>query len=94
MAENDEFQQVGPVLQSGAISQVVLEAIRSLNPEVWIEDRGGYYRVSCKSRCSLTRKAVEERLGREFRMPQDLENIMPSFQGRLRINEEEAEWLL
>lgn len=83
---------VGPVLEAGAAAAAVLAAIRALNAEVAVEDRGSYLRVGVRDRCVVTRAAIEAQLGKAFRLPVDLEAIMPSFVGALTVNEEEASW--
>jgi hypothetical protein len=40
----------------------------------------------------LDRSAVERHAGVAFRLPGDLEAIMPSFKGRLRLTDDEAVW--
>lgn len=83
---------VGPILQAGRVADAVLAALRTLNDDVEAIDRGAYIRVSVPGRCRLTREAVEEALGAPFRLPIDLEAIMPSFQGHLRLDEDEVRW--
>jgi toluene monooxygenase system protein D len=84
--------RVGPVLESGELAQAIIAAIRTLNPQAEVADHGAYLRVSAPGRCVLTREAVERVLGRPFRMPGDLEGVMPSFKGRFRVSDTEAEW--
>jgi toluene monooxygenase system protein D len=83
---------VGPVLTPGALTSAVLATLRELNPEVTVVDRGAYLRVLVPRRCRLSREGVERRLGGPFRLPADLEAIMPSFRGRFRASEDEAVW--
>ncbi len=83
---------VGPVLSAGPRSQAVLAAIRELNGEVEVIDRGAYLRVLVKYRCHLTRSAVERHLGESFHLPADLEEVMVSFAGTLSMSQEEAFW--
>ena len=85
---------VGPVLESGPVGEAIVAAIRATNPGVVVVDRGSYLRVLVPGRCELSRLAVEERLGRPFRLPGDLERAMPSFKGRLAIGEDGATWTL
>jgi len=85
---------VGPVLEAGDTAQAVIAAIRERHPEVEVRDQGSYLRVLCPRRCSVAREAIEQRLGRGFVLPGELEQIMPSFRGRLRIDEDHAEWSL
>ena len=83
---------VGPVLEDGDAARAVIAAIRGLNPGVAIQDRGAYLRVQARHRCVVTRAAIEESLGRPFRLPGDLECIMPAFKGRFSVSEDEASW--
>lgn len=82
----------GPVLEAGDVALAVIEAIREQHPSAEVVDRGAYLRVAVAGRCSFRRDAVERRLGRPFTLPGDLELIMPSFQGRFQVSEEEAAW--
>jgi hypothetical protein len=82
----------GPVLVRGALSQAVLAALRERNPGLTTIDRGAYLRLQVPGRCVLQRSAVERHLGAPFRLPADLEGIMPSFKGKLRMSEDEAVW--
>lgn len=83
---------VGPVLESGAAAEAVVAAIRQTNPDVRLEHRGSYVRVLVKGRCLLARARVEQVLGTGFRLPGDLEVIMPSFRGRMRMTSDEVLW--
>jgi toluene monooxygenase system ferredoxin subunit len=85
---------VGPVLQAVPLGTAIVEALRALNPDARVVDRGAYLRVLCIRRCVLTRAAVEERTGAPFRLPGDLELVMSSFKGRLTVSDEEARWEL
>jgi hypothetical protein len=80
------------VLSAGEASLAVVEAMRALNRDLTVLDRGSYWRVTAPIQCRVTRDAVERKLGRPFRLPGDLEAMMPSFLGRFRVNEEEASW--
>lgn len=92
MAESPARECVGPVLQAGPDADAVIAAIQKLNAGVLLVDRGAYIRVLVPHRCVVTRKAIEEQTGAGFRMPGDLEAIMPSFKGSLTISEDEAKW--
>ena len=85
---------VGPVLQAGPLGTAVVSAIRALNADVRVLDRGAYLRVLCPRRCVVTRAAIEARTGAAFRMPGDLELVMSSFKGRFAVSEDEARWEL
>jgi hypothetical protein len=83
---------VGPVLIAGPLADAVVAAIQELNGEVTVIDRGAYLRVLVRERCRLTCAAVERRTNGTFRLPADLEMVMASFRGRLRIEEDEVIW--
>jgi hypothetical protein len=83
---------VGPVLSASELGRAVLSAIEQLNPGARVLDRGAYYRVLTRPPCVLTCRAVEEITGQAFALPADLEQVMPAFQGFLRLTEDTAEW--
>lgn len=83
---------VGPVLEASELGRAVLEAIRADNADVVVRDRGSYLRVLVPGRCVVRRAAIERVLGRPFRLPGDLEMVMPSFSGRLTVTEDEVSW--
>ena len=85
---------VGPVLQAGPLGAAVVSAIRALNADVRVLDRGAYLRVLCPRCCVVTRAAIEARTGAAFRLPGDLELVMSSFKGRFAVSEDEARWEL
>lgn len=84
--------RVGPVLQSGTHAEAVIAAICRLNRDVEIVDRGAYLRVMVPRACRVTRAAIEAELRAPFTLPGDLERMMTSFTGRLRLTEDEARW--
>ena len=83
---------MGPVLTGHHRAQAVLEAIRRLNPSVEILNRGSYIRVLAPRRCLVTRSAVEDILRQPFDFRAELEIMMPSFKGRMRLDDDEAVW--
>jgi toluene monooxygenase system ferredoxin subunit len=85
-------ERVGPVLQAGPEADAVVTAIRFLNIDVQVLDRGAYLRVLVPGACHVTREAIEAELHAPFRLPADLERVMPSFKGRLSMTEDEARW--
>lgn len=91
---DDEEPCVGPVLTSGDPARAVVAAIRELNAQVRVEDRGSYLRVLVPRRCVVTRSAIEHAIGHPFLLPVDLEPLMPAFKGILQMNDERAEWSL
>jgi toluene monooxygenase system protein D len=85
-------EAVGPVLESGETATAVVAAIRAHNRDVVVSDRGAYLRVAVPRRCLLDRLTVERALGRPFRLPGDLELVMPAFSGYLKIERDRAVW--
>lgn len=86
------YDHVGPVLQSGTVANAIIAAIKDLNEDVMVVDRGAYVRVLVPRSCVVTRKAIEKHLGRPFRFPGELEGVMSSFKGSLQLNQEDASW--
>jgi hypothetical protein len=85
-------REVGPVLLAGRVSDAIVAAIRRQNAGVRVSQRGSYLRVSASARCEVHAEVISELLGKPFRIPQDLERVMPSFRGRLFLSEELAAW--
>lgn len=83
---------VGPVLRAGRTAEAVVAAIHELNDDVSVLDRGSYVRVTAPGSCHVTRDAVERHLGGPFRLPGDLEIVMPSFEGRLELDGDSVTW--
>ena len=83
---------VGPVIEATDAGHTVVSVILGLNPEARVEVRGAYLRVLSPRRCVLTKEALERALGRAFRLPGDLEPLMPAFRGLIRIDEGQVEW--
>ena len=81
---------VGPVLNDRSMFETVLEAAEMDNPGIGLstEDQGGYFRIYTSRYLRLTRKSLEEALGRPFRL-MELEPYLSSFSGRLQSNGEE-----
>ena len=86
------YDRVGPVLQTGAIGAAIVAAIRDLNSDVMVVDRGAYLRVMVPRRCFVTRAAIEKHLGRTIRFPGELETVMSAFKGALQIGQDDAVW--
>jgi hypothetical protein len=63
------YDRVGPVLQSGSVANAIVAAIKDLNQDVLVVDRGAYVRVLVPQCCIVTRSAIEKHLGRPFRFP-------------------------
>jgi toluene monooxygenase system protein D len=88
----DTSDWVGPVLQKGPTTDAIVAAIRELNGDIEVVDRGAYLRVLSPGRCRVTRAAVALRTGAPFRLPSDLELVMSSFKGLFEMSEDEAIW--
>jgi hypothetical protein len=86
------YDRVGPVLQSGIVANAIVAAIKDLNQDVLVLDRGAYVRVLVPRRCFVTRTAIEKHLGRPFRFPGELETVMSAFKGSLQLNQDDAAW--
>jgi toluene monooxygenase system protein D len=89
----DVRDRVGPVLEAdGDLVEAIVSAIRDNHPDAAVIDRGGYLRVLVPGRCVVQRTAVERALGRPFRLPGDLELVMPSFKGAIEITDDQVVW--
>jgi toluene monooxygenase system protein D len=88
------YDHVGPVLQAGALSNAIVAAIRDLNNEVVVVDRGAYLRVLAPQKCTVTRESIEKHLGRPVRYPGELETVMSAFKGSIRLTPDDAVWYL
>ena len=86
------YDHVGPVLQAGALTNAILAAIRELNSDVVVVDRGAYLRVLAPKSCIVTRASIEKHLGRPVRFPGELETVMSAFKGDIRLTQDEAVW--
>src|SRR5258708_22747521 len=73
------YDHVGPVLQNGVLADAIVSAIRDLNSDVLVMDRGAYLRVLVPRRCVVTRNAIEKHLGRPVRFPGELATVMAAF---------------
>ena len=88
----ETYDRVGPVLQSGAVATAIIAAIKDLNQDVMVVDRGAYVRVLVPRCCVVTRSAIEKHLGRSIRFPGELETVMSAFKGSLVLNQNDAAW--
>jgi hypothetical protein len=85
--------RVGPVLVAGARADAVIAAIRERCADVEVVEHGSYVRVGVLGRCTISRDDLVRHAGAAFALPIDLEAIMVSFRGRLRLSAEHVEWL-
>ncbi|MBV8437892.1 MAG: MmoB/DmpM family protein [Silvibacterium sp.] len=88
------YDHVGPVLQAGALTDAIIAAIRELNNDVVVLDRGAYLRVFAPRKCVVTRAGIEKHLGRAIRFPGELETVMSAFKGAIKLTQDEAIWQL
>ena len=91
-ADASHADHVGPVLEASEPGRAVLAAIQRLNRDVEVLDRGAYLRVLAPGSCVVTRRAIEDALGKPFLFPGDLEAVMPAFKGFMRMTDEQVEW--
>jgi toluene monooxygenase system protein D len=85
---------VGPVLQATPFAEAVVAAIREENDDVVVHHEGAYLRVLVPCVCRLSRAAVQAVTGQDVRFPGDLEAIMSSFAGVMRLTDRAAVWWL
>jgi toluene monooxygenase system protein D len=85
---------VGPVLQATPFAAAVVAAIEAENAGVVVQNEGAYLRVQVPRVCRLSSAALTAAAGQEVRLPGDLEVIMSSFTGLLRMSESGAVWWL
>ena len=88
----NEPDQVGPVLEAGVVAEAIVRALRELNRDVTVQDRGSYLRVLVPGRCVLERATLERILGRPFALPGDLELSMVAFRGAISIQADAVVW--
>jgi toluene monooxygenase system protein D len=93
-AMNSDQRGVGPVLQATPFAEAVVAAIEDENDEVLVRDEGAYLRVLVPGVCRLSRAAVEAITGGDVQFPGDLEVVMSSFAGRMRLTDHTAVWWL
>lgn len=83
---------VGPVLHATPFAQAVIAAIEEENENVLIQDEDAYMRVLVPRVCRLSRAGIEAVTGSAVRFPGELEVVMSSFTGVLRLTEDGAVW--
>ena len=86
---------VGPVLHATPFAAVVVAAIEAENNDVVVHDEGASSRCGSSKRQQVgLRSALTAAAGHEVRLPGDLEVIMSSFTGLVRMSESGAlSWL-
>lgn len=82
------------MLQATPFAEAVVAAIQEENDEVLVRNEGAYFRVLVPGVCRLSRAGVEAITGEDVQFPGDLEVIMSSFAGRMRLTDRTAVWWL
>ncbi len=85
---------VGPVLQATPFAEAIVAAIQDENDDVEVRHEGAYLRVLVPDVCRLSRAAVVTMTGQDVQFPGDLEVIMSSFTGVMRLTDRAAVWWL
>ena len=85
---------VGPVLQATPLGRMIAATIEDENDDVLVRDEGAYLRVLVPKVCRLSRASVEATTGSMVQFPGDLEVIMSSFAGKMRLTDDGAVWWL
>ena len=88
------MNRVGPVLHATPFARSVAAVIEEENMNVLVQDEGAYLRVLVPWVCRLSRAGLEAATGLAIRFPGDLELVMSSFTGVLRMTEDDAVWRL
>lgn len=93
-AVNEPDRRVGPVLHTTPFAHLVAAVIEEENDDVVVRDEGAYLRVLAPGICRLPRAALEVAAGPAIRFPGDLEVVMSSFTGVLKLTDDGAVWTL
>jgi toluene monooxygenase system protein D len=86
------MNRVGPVLHTTPFARSVVAVIEEENMDVLVRDEGAYLRVLVPRVCRLSRAGLEAATGLAIQFPGDLELVMSSFTGVLRLTEDDAVW--
>ena len=87
-------ESVGPVLHSTPFARTVIAVIRDENEQVIVQDEGAYLRVLVPRICRLSRTGLEAATGVIVRFPGELEVVMSSFTGVMKMTEDDVVWRL
>src|SRR5579859_7988526 len=93
-ASGDPGLGVGPVLHAAPFARTVVSVIEEENTDVRVHDEGAYLRVLVPLECRLSRAGLEAATGGVVRFPGELEVVMSSFTGVMRLTEDGAVWRL
>jgi hypothetical protein len=83
---------VGPVLQATPLARCMIEALEEEHEGLFVEDAGAYYRIFAPGVCRLRKEIVDEIAGRDVAFPRELEVILSSFTGKMKMNDSGAVW--
>jgi toluene monooxygenase system protein D len=81
-------------LHATPFAEKVVSVIEEENAAVLVQDEGAYLRVLAPHVCRLSRAGLEAATGRPIRFPGDLELVLSSFTGVMRLTEDAAVWRL
>lgn len=90
----DATYGVGPVLHATPFARSVVSVIEEENAGVLVQDEGAYLRILAPHVCRLSRAGLEAATGCPIRFPGDLELVLSSFTGVMRLTEDAAVWRL
>ena len=82
------------MLHATPFARSVAAVIEEENMNVLVQDEGAYLRVLVPRVCQLSRAGLEAATGLAIRFPGDLELVMSSFTGVLRLTEDDVVWRL
>jgi toluene monooxygenase system protein D len=81
-------------LHATPFAEKVVSVIEEENAGVLVRDEGAYLRVLAPHVCRLSRAGLEAATGCPVRFPGDLEIVLSSFTGVMRLTEDAAVWRL
>jgi toluene monooxygenase system protein D len=85
---------VGPVLHATPLARALVAAILEENDDVIVHDEGAYLRIASPRVCRLSHATIERVTGERIELPGDLELLMSSFAGLMKVSESGALWWL
>src|SRR6201994_4327824 len=91
---DDAGSGVGPVLHATPFARSVVSVIEEENTHVLVQDEGAYLRVLVPRICRLSRAGLETATGVAVRFPGELEVVLSSFTGVMKMTEDDVVWRL
>lgn len=94
MNKQSKVRYVGPIMRKGDMADAVIEAIYADNneKEIIIDDHASYFRVKVEGDCLVRVATVSEMLGSSVNT-RDIEALMPSFEGFIRVETDQIRFL-